>query len=77
MEQTNMAKPIIRIHDLAKDEIIDREMTESEYKVYEADQKITLAKKVQDDAKAQAKAEAESKLAALGLTTDDLRALGL
>ncbi len=72
-----MAKPIIRIHDLAKDEIIDREMTESEYKVYEADQKITLAKKVQDDAKAQAKAEAESKLAALGLTTDDLRALGL
>ena len=28
-------------------------------------------------AKAQAKATAESKLAALGLTTDDLRALGL
>ena len=28
-------------------------------------------------AKAQAKAAAESKLAALGLTTDDLRALGL
>jgi len=29
------------------------------------------------EAKAQAKATAESKLAALGLTTDDLRALGL
>ena len=29
------------------------------------------------DAKAQAKAAAEGKLAALGLTTDDLRALGL
>ena len=29
------------------------------------------------EAKAQAKAAAESKLAALGLTTDDLRALGL
>ena len=29
------------------------------------------------EAKAQAKAEAEGKLAALGLTTDDLRALGL
>ena len=29
------------------------------------------------NAKAQAKAAAESKLAALGLTTDDLRALGL
>jgi hypothetical protein len=31
----------------------------------------------QDTAKAQAKATAEGKLAALGLTTDDLRALGL
>jgi hypothetical protein len=31
----------------------------------------------QDAAKAQAKAAAEAKLAALGLTTDDLRALGL
>ena len=31
----------------------------------------------QDAAKAQAKATAEGKLAALGLTTDDLRALGL
>jgi hypothetical protein len=31
----------------------------------------------QTQAKAQAKAAAESKLAALGLTTDDLRALGL
>ena len=50
-----MAKPIIRIHDIAKDEIIDREMTESEFKVYEADQKITLAKKAQDDAKQNAK----------------------
>ena len=29
------------------------------------------------EAKAQAKAKAEGKLAALGLTTDDLRALGL
>ena len=31
----------------------------------------------QDTAKALAKTRAESKLAALGLTTDDLRALGL
>jgi len=31
----------------------------------------------QAEAKAQAKAAAEAKLAALGLTTDDLRALGL
>jgi hypothetical protein len=35
------------------------------------------AKQNEAEAKAQAKATAESKLAALGLTTDDLRALGL
>lgn len=63
-----MDKPIIRIHDLAKDEIIDREMTESEYKVYEADQKITLAKKVQDEAKATAKAALLDKL---GITAEE------
>ena len=35
------------------------------------------AKEAEAEAKAQAKAAAEGKLAALGLTTDDLRALGL
>ena len=39
--------------------------------------KVDAFKGEQDKAKAQAKAVAESKLAALGLTTDDLRALGL
>ena len=36
-----------------------------------------LATEAETEAKAQAKATAEGKLAALGLTTDDLRALGL
>jgi hypothetical protein len=35
------------------------------------------ARKAEAEVKAQAKAAAEGKLAALGLTTDDLRALGL
>ena len=35
------------------------------------------AERAEAEAKAQAKAAAEGKLAALGLTTDDLRALGL
>jgi regulator of protease activity HflC (stomatin/prohibitin superfamily) len=35
------------------------------------------AKQAEAETKAQAKATAEGKLAALGLTTDDLRALGL
>jgi hypothetical protein len=40
--------------------------------------KLQAAKKESEaEAKAQAKAAAEGKLAALGLTTDDLKALGL
>jgi hypothetical protein len=40
-------------------------------------EQIKLEDITQSEAKAQAKAQAEGKLAALGLTTDDLRALGL
>ena len=44
----------------------------------EAEAEAELAsKRAEAEAKAQAKAAAESKLAALGLTTNDLRALGL
>jgi len=69
-----MTKPIIRIHDTATDEIIDREMTAAEFAIYEAEQ--TKHAEAQTKAEA-AKAAAQAKLAALGLTTDDLKALGL
>ena len=72
-----MSRPIIRIHNTETDEVIDREMTVAEFKKYEEDNAADAARKAEADAKAQAKAAAESKLAALGLTTDDLRALGL
>ena len=72
-----MAKPIIRIHNTETNEVIDREMNDAEFAQYEIDQAAHLAKQAESEAKAQAKAAAEGKLAALGLTTDDLRALGL
>jgi len=72
-----MTKPTIRIHNTETDEIIDREMNDQEFAQYEIDQAAHVAKKAEAEAKAQAKAAAEGKLAALGLTTDDLRALGL
>jgi hypothetical protein len=72
-----MTKPMIRIHNIETDEIIDREMTAAEFKIYEADQAAQLIAKTQAEAKAAAKVAAEGKLAALGLTTNDLRALGL
>ena len=71
-----MTRPIIRIYT-GNNEFIDREMNDKEFAQYEIDQAANEAQKAQAEAKAQAKAAAESKLAALGLTTDDLRALGL
>ena len=72
-----MSKPMIRIHNTETDEIIDREMNDEEFAQYEIDRANYEAKKAEAEAKAQTKAAAEGKLAALGLTTDDLRALGL
>jgi len=72
-----MKKPIIKIIDVATGTEIDREMNDAEFAQYEKDQASYQAEKAEAEAKAQAKATAEGKLAALGLTTDDLRALGL
>ncbi len=60
---------------------VDREMTAEEIKAYEAD--AAIINKVLEDLekekalKEQAVASATAKLAALGLTVDDLKALGL
>ena len=72
-----MSRPIVRIHNSATDEIIDREMNDAEFAQYEANKAEQEAKAAEDKVKAAAKKAAEGKLAALGLTTDDLRALGL
>jgi hypothetical protein len=68
---------MIRIHDIATNEIIDREMTVAEFKIYETNQAEQAEAQAEAEARAEAKLIAEGKLAALGLTTDDLRALGL
>ena len=72
-----MSKPIVRIYDCETGETTDREMTNAEFAQYEADQAIAVAKAQADEAKAQAKETAQTKLAALGLTVEDLTALGL
>ena len=69
-----MTKPIIRIHDLSTDEIIDREMTDVEYAELQLQQTNLIANELANE---QAKAAATAKLTALGLTADDLKALGL
>jgi hypothetical protein len=74
---TKSNKPMVRIHNSQTNEVIDREMTDVEYNSYQELLRLQDVAKAEAEAKAQAKAAAEGKLAALGLTTDDLRALGL
>lgn len=72
-----MTKPIIRIHDVTTNELIDREMTDVEFEAYQAQQVIDAAE-VQAQADALAAKEAtQAKLLALGLTEDDLISMGL
>ena len=72
-----MSRPTIRIHDLETNEVIDREMTVAEFKEFEIEQEKNAEIKAEIEAKVEAKAAAQAKLAALGLTVEDLQALGL
>ena len=72
-----MNRPIVREHNTKTNEVVDRPMTDEEFTAYKLLQADDEARKAVEDVRAQAKATAEGKLAALGLTTDDLRALGL
>jgi len=76
-----MSNPIIRIHNVTTDEVIDREMTDEEFAEFQNEQSAMQAAEAETAAKAAeaaaAKQAAQAKLAALGLTTDDLKALGL
>ena len=70
-------KPEIKIVNCETGEEIVREMNDEEYAQYQID---VANGKAKEEAQAKAEAEktaAEAKLAALGLTTEDLKALGL
>ena len=68
--------PMTRIHNTETGEIIDREMTDDEYAFYLDSFKDPILSETEIKAKAEKEA-AKAKLAALGLTDDDLKALGL
>jgi len=72
-----MSKPMVRIHNVELDEIIDREMTDEEFVKYQEAQAYFAAEKADRASKLAAKEAAQAKLAALGLTVEDLQALGL
>ena len=69
---TKSTRPMVRIHDLATNEVIDREMNDAEFAQYEADQAAQAAQAAAEAAKA---AEKEALLARLGITADEAKLL--
>ena len=67
-----MTKPTIRVHNQLTDEIIDREMTDTEFAAYEADQAAQAIAKAEAEAKATAKA---ALLTQLGITEEQAKLL--
>jgi len=67
-----MTKPMVRIHNSETNEIIDREMTPAEVKVYEKEKAAEAAKLAEAEAKA---AEKQAILDRLGLSADDVKLL--
>jgi hypothetical protein len=69
-----MSKLIV---DCKSGETTERELNKAEKDQQKIDEVEVAKIDAEAQARAQAKAAAQSKLAALGLTTDDLKALGL
>ena len=65
-------RPMIRIHDLESNEIIDREMNNAEFAQYQLDVETQSAQKVEAEAKEAAKSAI---LDRIGLTADELKTI--
>ena len=68
---------IIKIHNVETNEVIEREMNAQELAQWETDKAEAEARIEAEVQAATAKSAAEAKLLALGLSVDDLKALGL
>ena len=67
-----MTRPMVRIHDLSTDTVVDREMNDAEFAQYEADQVAAAAEAAAEAAKAADKA---ALLARLGISADEAKLL--
>lgn len=70
-----MAKPKIADHNIATGEMIVREMTDEEFDQYQLDVAAAQAESEKMNARITAKTSAIAKLAALGLTEDEAKAI--
>jgi hypothetical protein len=67
-----LTRPMIRIHNVHTDEVIDREMNDAELEIAEANQAAELARQAEAEAKETAKAAI---LDRIGLTADELKTI--
>lgn len=67
-----MTKPMVRIHNIETNEVIDREMTNAEFTAYKAEQEAQDVKKAEAEAKAIARA---ALLDRLGITAEEAKLL--
>ena len=67
-----MTRPMVRIHDLSTDEVIDREMNDEEVAAYEAAQAETAERAAAEATKA---AEKAALLERLGITAEEAKLL--
>jgi hypothetical protein len=65
-------RPMVRIHDLETNEVVDREMNDTEFEALKADQAAQAIAKAEADAKETAKAAI---LDRIGLTADELKTI--
>jgi membrane protein YdbS with pleckstrin-like domain len=65
-----MTRPMIRIHNVETNEVIDREMTLAEFKIYEAEQAAQAARKAEAEAR---ETQRQAILDRLGLTADEAK----
>ena len=66
------SRPMVRIHDLSTDEVIDRQMNDEEFAQYEADQAKVAERVAAEAAKAEQRAEL---LDRLGITAEEAQIL--
>ena len=67
-----MSRPLIRIHNVEANEIIEREMDDQEFAQYQGDQAADTARKAEAEAKA---AQRQALLSRLGITEEEAKIL--
>lgn len=65
-------RPMVRIHNIETDEVIDREMNDEEFAQWEADQAAQAARLAEEQAKA---AQKQALLDRLGITQEEAQLL--